>query len=89
VEGKRVMDNLRDIVEEAVGDLPDTLSAEHTERVSKVIEAAVIRGMLEGQHRAVDACREVGEEEQDTAHKIAAAIRRKNDLLITNLSSLR
>ena len=83
------MDSLRNIVEEAIGDLPDTLSADHTERVSKVIENAVIRGMLEGQHRAVDACREVGEADRDTAHKIATAIRRKNDLLITNLSSLR
>ena len=34
-------------------------------------------------------CIECGEEEQDIAHKIATAIREKNDLLIANLSSLR
>ena len=46
--------------------------------------------MLEGQHRAVDASHEeVSEEEMDIAHRIATAIRGKNDLLITNLSSLR
>ena len=58
-------------------------------RTARVIEAAVIRGMLEGQHRAVDACKEIGETEQVVAHKVATAIREKNDLLIVNLSSLR
>jgi hypothetical protein len=83
------MEKLRAIVDDAMGELHDTLSDEHTQKVSKVIEAAVIRGMLEGQHRAVDTCREVDEDHEDIAHRIATAIRRKNDLLITNLSSLR
>ncbi len=84
------MENLRAIVDDAVGELDDSLSEEHVQKISKVIERAVIRGMLEGQHRAVDTCHEeAGEAEMDTAHRIAAAIRRKNDLLITNLSSLR
>lgn len=83
------MEKLKAIVEDAVGQLEGTLSADQTDKVSQVIEAAVIRGMLEGQHRAVDACREISEAEQDTAHKIATAIREKNDVLIVNLSSLR
>jgi hypothetical protein len=83
------MDTLKAIVDEAVAELEGALSAEQTAKVATVIEKSVIRGMLEGQHRAVDACRECGEAEQDTAHKIAAAIRRKNDTLIVNLSSLR
>lgn len=83
------MEKLKAIVDEALGELAGTLSADQTDNVVKVIEAAVIRGMLEGQHRAIDACVECGEAEQDIAHKIATAIREKNDLLIANLSSLR
>ncbi|UCH74210.1 MAG: hypothetical protein JSU82_18215 [Rhodospirillales bacterium] len=83
------MDTLKDIVEDAMGELKETLSAEQAEQVARAIERAIIRGVLEGQHRAVDACNECSEAERDTAHKIAAAIRRKNDALIVNLSSLR
>jgi hypothetical protein len=83
------MEKLKAIVDDAMGKLEGTISPEKTDEVATVIEAAVIRGMLEGQHRAVDACNECGEAEQDTAHKIATAIREKNDLLIVNLSSLR
>ncbi len=83
------MEKLKAIVEDSLAALEGTLAADQTDEIAKVIEAAVIRGMLEGQHRAVDACRECGEAEQDTAHKIATAIREKNDLLIVNLSSLR
>lgn len=83
------MEKLKAIVEDAMGQLRGTLPADQTDTVSRVIEAAIIRGMLEGQHRAVDACNECGEAEQDTAHKIATAIREKNDVLIVNLSSLR
>lgn len=83
------MEKLKAIVDDAMRELEGTLPASETDKVAKVIEAAVIRGVLEGQHRAVDTCRECGEAEQDIAHKIAAAIRRKNDTLIANLSSLR
>ena len=83
------MEKLKAIVEESLAALEGTLAADQTDKVAGVIEAAVIRGMLEGQHRAVDTCNECGEAEQDTAHTIATAIREKNDLLIVNLSSLR
>jgi len=83
------MEKLKAIVDDAMGKLEGTVSPEKTDEVAKVIEAAIIRGMLEGQHRAVDACNECGDAEQDAAHKIATAIREKNDLLIVNLSSLR
>lgn len=83
------MEKLKTIVDEAMEKLEGTLSADQTDEVANVIEAAVIRGVLEGQHRAVDACRECAEADQDIAHKIASAIRRKNDTLIANLSSLR
>ena len=83
------MEKLKAIVDDAMQQLEGTLSSSETEKVARVIEAAVIRGVLEGQHRAVDACKECGEAEQDIAHKIAMAIRQKNDTLIANLSSLR
>jgi len=83
------MEKLKSIVDEAVGELDKTLSEDQIDKVAKVINAAVIRGILEGQHRAVDACNNCVEAEQDIAHKIATAIRKKNDALIVNLSALR
>ncbi len=83
------MQKLKTIVDNEIGELEKILSSDQTEEVAKVIESAVIRGMLEGQHRAIDACNNCVEAEQDIAHKIATAIRQKNDALIVNLSSLR
>ena len=83
------MEKLKSIVEEAVAELEGVLSADQTDRVARVIEEATIRGFLEGQHRAVDTCKNMSEQEMDLAHQIAAAIRKKNDVLIANLSSLR
>jgi len=83
------MEKLKSIVDGAMDDLADTLSDEQTKKVGDVIQAAVIRGLLEGQHRAVDACRNFSGAEQEVATEIATAIRQKNDVLITNLSSLR
>ena len=83
------MDRLKTIVDDAMSKLGDTLSDDQAATVAKAIEAAAIRGMLEGQHQAVDVCNDCGEAEQDTAHKIATAIRQKNDVLIVNLSSQR
>lgn len=87
------MKNLREISDEATqsinGLLDPHLTKEQAEQVREIVEKAVIRGMLEGQHRAVDAALMYPEADQDLAHKIAAEIRRKNDLLIANLSSMR
>ncbi len=83
------MEKLKTMVNDAIGELEGTLSSDQTDKVAKVIEAAIIRGVLEGQHRAVDVCNNCVEAESDIAHKIATAIRQKNDALIVNLSSLR
>ncbi len=83
------MEKLKTIIDDAMAEQEGTLFGDQTDKVAKVIEAAVIRGVLEGQHWAVDACNNCGEAEQDIAHKIATAIRQKNDALIVNLSSLR
>jgi hypothetical protein len=86
-------DRLHEIAEEAtkgINALLETpLTAEQAVAVSDIIEKAVIGALLEGQHRAVDAALHCPEADQDMAHKIATAIRLKNDALIVNLSSLR
>ena len=87
--GTKPMEKLKAIVDDAIRDLEGILPGDQIDKVAKVIEAATIRGMLEGQHRAVDACINCAETEKDLAHKIATAIRQKNDALIVNLSSLR
>ena len=87
------MKSLHEIAEEATSGIASvlgaTLSDEQREQIDTLIEKAVIKGMLEGQHRAVDAALHAPEADQDMAHKIATAIRKKNDALIANLSSLR
>ena len=87
------MERLREISEEATKAIDDLLTTHLTEeqsaKVEKIIERTVVKALLEGQHRAVDAALQCPEADQDLAHKIAAAIRRKNDALIANLSSLR
>ncbi len=87
------MDRLYEIAEEATKGvnalLNSPLTPEQTKSVEQIIERAVIKALLEGQHRAVDAALHAPEADQDVAHKIATAIRQKNDALIANLSSLR
>ncbi len=69
--------------------LDSPLRPKQAEEVAPIVEEAVIKALLEGQHRAVDACMDMPSTERDTAYKVASAIRRKNDALIVNLSSLR
>ena len=87
------MKTLSAIAEEAANGIEEALGRSMTDeqkrQVESVIEKAVIKGMLEGQHRAVDAALHCPEADKDLAHKIATAIRQQNDALIANLSSLR
>ena len=87
------MDTIKSIAQEAareIGELVGTsLTGEQAGKVEAAVEKAVIHGLLEGQHRAVDAALRCPEADQDLAHKIATAIRKKNDLMIVNLSSMR
>ena len=87
------MQNLKDIAEEATSGINDLLvnklTAEQSDQVAEIVEKAVIKGLLEGQHRAVDAARRCAEHDEEEAQRYAAAIRRENDVLIANLSSLR
>lgn len=87
------MEKLREIADAATHEINDVLTSplsdDEAAKVERIIEQAVIKGVLEGQHRAVDAALQHPEAEQDIAHKIASAIRKENDALIANLSSLR
>ena len=87
------METIRSITQETASEIANLVATPLTEEQAGIIEAAVekavIRGLLEGQHRAVDAALQCPEADQDLAHKIATAIRKKNDLLIVNLSSMR
>lgn len=87
------MDTIRSIAQETAHEISElfatSLTDEQAGKIKVAVEKAVIRGLLEGQHRAVDAALQCPEADQDLAHKIATAIRRKNDLLIVNLSSMR
>ncbi len=87
------MDRLRTIAHETTLEISDlvatSLTDEQAKKIETLVEKAVIRGLLEGQHRAVDAALQCPEADQDLAHKIATAIRQKNDLMIVNLSSMR
>ena len=82
------MEKLKEIVGTAMDDLGDMVSPDDHKKASKIIEAAVIKGMLEAQHRAVDACHQAADADRDIAHKIATEIRQKNDALIVNLSAM-
>ncbi|NNE24783.1 MAG: hypothetical protein HKN11_19465 [Rhizobiales bacterium] len=85
------MKSLRAIAEQATGGidkvLGGSLDKDQRHQIEQIVEKAVIKGLLEGQHRAVDAALKCPEADQDMAHKIAAEIRRNNDALIANLSS--
>jgi len=87
------MQRLKEIAKDATDGINALLDVpfrpEQAEQAARIIQEAVIKSLLEGQHRAVDAAILCPEAEQDIAHKVATAIRRSNDALIANLSSLR
>ena len=87
------MESIRSIVQGTMGEISELVATPLTEeqagQIEAAIEKAVIHGLLEGQHRAVDAALQHPGADQDMAHRIATAIRQKNDLLIVNLSSMR
>ncbi len=87
------MKNLTEIAEEATtginGLLMNKLTDEQSEQVAGIVEKAVIKALLEGQHRAVDAARRCAAHNEEEAQRYADAIRRENDMIIANLSSLR
>lgn len=88
-----MVDMLKQIARETTDGIREALNGElsqkQTEKIEHLVEQAVIKALLEGQHRAVDAVLQCPEADQDMAHQMAAEIRRSNDVLIANLTSLR
>lgn len=62
---------------------------EQSKGVLEIIEQAVINAMLEEGERCSNVARVCCSPDLDRAHKIAEQIRRQNQALIANLSSLR
>ncbi len=83
------MDNLRTIVDETLGAVMDLGPGADPGAVRRLIEQAVLRGILEGHQHAHAEVMRHSKAEQDEAHRIASEIQRRQELLITNLASLR
>ncbi len=85
------MEKLQTITDKATKEINEVfvkpLTAAQAEKVRVIVETTVVRALLEGQHRAVDACLQY--RDKNVAQKIADSIRNKNDVLIANLSSMR
>ena len=62
---------------------------EQAAEVRQIVEEAVIHGMLEQSERCSHAAVECCGHDVDTAHKVAAQIRRSYSALVANLSSMR
>ncbi|MBL4756095.1 MAG: hypothetical protein JKY32_00195 [Rhizobiales bacterium] len=85
------MEKLQSIAEKATKEINEVLvkplTAAQAEKVRIIVETTVVRALLEGQHRAVDAALQY--RDKNVGQKIADSIRNKNDVLIANLSSMR
>ncbi|MBT3558518.1 MAG: hypothetical protein HOC63_11575 [Rhodospirillales bacterium] len=88
-----MMIKLKSIAEETTESinsiLVHSLTDEQAVQVADLVEKAVIRGLLEGQHRAVDAAKRCARHDEEEARRYSEAIRHENDMLIATLSSLR
>ena len=87
------MERLKEIAQSATKEidslLVNHLTGDQSKRVAAIIEDTVVKALLEGQHRAVDAARQTPDADEHVLDRVTASIRRKNDVLIANLSSLR
>jgi propanediol dehydratase large subunit len=85
--------NLRQHAESAAAAVYEALGAQPSEdqadEAVKAIEKALITAVLEVRSLCVDTALECASADKDIAHKIADDIRRGNNVLIANLSSLR
>jgi hypothetical protein len=63
------MDTIKSIAQETAREVSElvgtSLTGEQAEKVEAAVEKAVIRGLLEGQHRAVDAALQYPEADQE------------------------
>ena len=79
-------DSVADKVCELIG---CTLSHDEKTKLLDIIEKELIAVALETRNKSADVALDKSEAEQDMAHEISREIRRNDDVLIANLSSLR
>ncbi|MGB0684338.1 MAG: hypothetical protein ACPGOV_16655 [Magnetovibrionaceae bacterium] len=63
-------------------------SAQITE-IANLIEKEIVTHVMEARNRSAQAAMDHSEHDSDIAHQISKAIHRENELLMSNLSSLR
>lgn len=87
------MQKIREYADIAAKDVYEALGVTPTDKQASetvnIIEQAVIKVALDIRSQCVDLAKGYEGADQDTAHKIAEEIRRTNNALIANLSSLR
>ena len=62
---------------------------DNSKEVSQIVEKALLKVMRDSQEGCVDVVNICCSADQDLAHKIAGELKQKENLLITNLMSLR
>jgi hypothetical protein len=73
-------------IAEVLGVMP---SEDQARNINHIIQTAIINAVLDERSRCATVAMNVCEADQDLAHKISAEIRRTNEALIANLSSMR
>ncbi len=91
-EPKRPM-NIRQHAEDAAqricGGLGLSPSTEELAGIADTIEKAIVVNVLEARNRCAGVAMKQSAKEHDLAHQISQKIRRANEVLVANLSSLR
>ena len=82
-------DRAMNAVRDACAVLGESLTDEQADKVAKVFEQALVETLREAAKHSTSAAVTCCSEDEDMAHKISREIERRNDALISNLSSLR
>ncbi len=85
----KLTEHAQKAAEDVLNLLGATPDDQQSKNVSAAIEKAVIAAVLEEASRCANVARACCANDRDMAHKIETEIRRANDILITNLSSMR
>lgn len=83
--------SIQQLADDTTKEVLESLSGntENSEGVSSIIQKALLKAIGDMRTGSVDAVNICCSADQDLAHKIADGIRKKEELLISNLMSLR
>jgi len=84
-----IKDNARQAITEIENLLGDSIPAEKSDAISKVIEKAMIDSIKRTHKSGTEAINHCCSADQDLAHKIRGELELSKQLIITNLSGLR